>query len=467
VDQGGVGEHYLMMGSTGGDQNRLFYSFNLDSHVPADHLLRRIDRFLDLSELRRRLEPFYSHTGRPSIDPELMIRMLLVGYCFGIRSERRLCEEVHLNLAYRWFCRLGLEDVVPDHSTFSKNRHGRFRESDAFRVVFEQVLTRCIGEGLVGGEGFAVDASVVKADASRVSGFPGAELAGHKLDGEQAARAVREYLAGVDEDASRRLEADRSSISSTDPAAEWTCAPGGPAFFAYSTNYLVDVKAGVIVDVEATSSHRNREVDATRTMIDRTEERFALKPKRLIGDMAYGSGPMLGWLVDAKDIEPHIPVWDKTERSDGTFGVGDFRFDAAENRYVCPAGKFLKPSWRVKKRDPSKYRASQYDCRDCPLKSRCCPNALNRKITRSPHEDARQVARRIATTEPYQRSRRERKKVEMLFAHLKRILRLDRLRLRGPNGAHDEFLLAATAQNLRRMARYLSIPPPEPVLVPA
>ena len=141
-----------MMGQQAGVQDQLFYSFKLDAHVPADHLLRGIDRFLDLGELRAHLAPFYSHTGRPSVDPELMIRMLIVGYCFGIRSERRLCEEVQLNLAYRWFCRLGLEEAVPEHSTFSKNRHGRFRDSEAFRQLFETVLQRCIVEGLVGGE---------------------------------------------------------------------------------------------------------------------------------------------------------------------------------------------------------------------------------------------------------------------------------------------------------------------------
>ena len=162
-----------MMGEQRDSQQRLFYSFNLDEHVPADHLLRGINQFLDLCDLRSYLCPFYSHTGRPSIDPELMMRMLIVGYCFGIRSERRLCEEVHLNLAYRWFCRLGLEEAVPEHSTFSKNRHGRFRESDAFRHVFETVLERCITEGLVGAEGFAIDASVVKADAARASAGPG------------------------------------------------------------------------------------------------------------------------------------------------------------------------------------------------------------------------------------------------------------------------------------------------------
>ena len=163
----------MMMGERQVDQGALFYEFSLERHVPADHLLRSIDRFVDLGAVREQLAPFYSAIGRPSIDPELMIRMLIVGYCFGIRSERRLCEEVHLNLAYRWFCRLGLEGEVPDHSTFSKNRHGRFRESDLLRQVFETVVRRCIEEGLVGGEGFAVDASLIKADANRQKGVEG------------------------------------------------------------------------------------------------------------------------------------------------------------------------------------------------------------------------------------------------------------------------------------------------------
>ena len=164
-----------MMGQLSSGQERLFYSFNLEDHIPANHLLRSIDRCLDLSDLRHYLADFYSPIGRPSIDPELMIRMLIVGYCYGIRSERRLCEEAHLNLAYRWFCRLSLEDEVPNHSTFSKNRHGRFRDSDLFRWLFNEVLRRCMDAGLVKGEGFAVDASIIKADASRQRGVPGDE----------------------------------------------------------------------------------------------------------------------------------------------------------------------------------------------------------------------------------------------------------------------------------------------------
>ena len=295
-----------MMGQHGGNQDRLFYSFNLDTHVPADHLLRGIDRFLDLADLRQHLSPFYSHTGRPSIDPELMVRMLLLGYCFGIRSERRLCEEVHLNLAYRWFCRLGLEDAVPDHSTFSKNRHGRFRDSDAFRRLFETVVERCITEGLVGGEGFAIDASIIRADANRRRGISPATPIDWPAP-EQRSRAVRDYLAALD--VAEPIGATPKYLSMTDPAARWTAAPGCPAFYAYSTNYLVDVKLGVIVDVEATAAHRTEETEATKVMIERVAQRHDLKPQRLIGDTAYGTGPMLEWMVEDKDIEPHVPVW--------------------------------------------------------------------------------------------------------------------------------------------------------------
>jgi len=448
-----------MMGRGAGGQKQLFYSFNLDAHVPADHLLRGIDRCLDLRELRRQLAPFYSHTGRPSIDPELMVRMLLIGYSFGLRSERRLCEEVHLNLGYRWFCRLGLEDAVPDHSTFSKNRHGRFRESDAFRLVFESVVERCMKAGLVGGEGFAVDASLVEADANRSRSMAREEVADLR-DPCHATRAVREYLAALDAQGEPGTPA--ASISPTDPAARWTAA-GGPAFYAYSTNYLVDVRAGIIVDVEATPAWRIAEVNATRIMIERVEQRFDLKPARLIGDMAYGAADILGWMVNEKSIEPHVPVWDKTQRQDDTLSSSDFQWDEQANEYRCPQGQSLRSEWRAFKRPRTHitkantiiYHASQAACSNCPMKPRCCPNTPRRKIARSIHESAREVARDIAKTEAYQQSRKDRKKVEILFAHLKRILKLGRLRLRGLSGARDEFLLSAAAQNLRRMAKWL------------
>lgn len=450
-----------MMGRQSGGQDHLFYSFDLDSVIPQKHLLRGIDRCLDLADLRQYLAEYYSHTGRPSIDPELMIRMLVVGYCYGIRSERRLCEEVHLNLAYRWFCRLSLEDVVPNHSTFSKNRHGRFRESGTFRWVFDKVVCACMAAGLVKGEGFAVDASIIEAEAGSKLAMPGDEP--HVWQNPaHCKRAVREYLEGLDSAALGATVPKRISLA--DPQSSWTAAPGGPAFFAYSTNYLIDVAHGVIVDVEATPAHRTAEVDSTRLMVDRVETNFNITPRRLIGDTAYGTAPMLAWMVNEKAIEPHIPVWDRTERKDGTFSRSDFRWDPEANEYRCPTDKALRcdrrsfnnPRSRITKAETIVYRASQRDCASCPEKVRCCPNTEMRKIARSIHEDARNVARNIAKTPQYQQSRCERKKVEMLFAHLKRILRLDRLRLRGLTGATDEFTLAATVQNLRRLAKMTS-----------
>ena len=450
-----------MMGRQGGDQARLFYEFCLEDRVPADHLLRKIDRFLDLSTLRQELTPFYSAIGRSSIDPELMIRMLVVGYCFGIRSERRLCEEVDLNLAYRWLCRLGLESRVPDHSTFSKTRHGRFRDSNAFRHLFELVVQRAMAEGLVGGEGFAVDASLIAADANKQRSLASTD----EVDWQELAatrRSVREYLATLDEAAwGGASEVVPKFISPSDPAGQWTGAHKGHAFFAYADNYLIDLKAAIIVDVEATRASRRAEVGAARTMLDRAEVCFGLKPQRLSADSAYGSAEILAWMVEHKNIAPHVPVWDKGQRTDGTFSRSDFIFDAVSNTYTCPGGKILQQYRRpftiartgVTKDKMRLYRASQSDCEACALKARCCPGQLRRKVPRSVHEAARDVARGLAGTPDYLQSRRERKKVEMLFAHLKRILRLNRLRLRGPSGAKDEFLLAAIAQNLRKLAK--------------
>jgi transposase len=451
-----------MMGTQAAPE-RLFYDFCLDDHVPRDHVLRQIDRFLDLSEVRQELKSFYSHIGRPSIDPELMIRMLVVGYCFAIRSERRLCEEVHLT--YRWFCGLGLDGKVPDHSTFSLNRHGRFRQSNLLRHVFETVVRRCMAEGLVGGEGFAVDASLIEADANKQRSVRGDEWSLEDLPA-NATRAVKDYLARLDNAAFGAASAVRPKfVSPSDPAAQWTGALRGPAFFAYANNYLIDTDNAIIVDVEATRAIRQAEVGAARTMIDRVANRFGLKPKRLAGDSAYGAASMLAWLVKDKAIAPHIPVFDRSQRQDGTLSRADFTFDAERNVYVCPQGKLLRTTGRVHNGTTLLYRSPKAECDLCPLKLKCCPNTPHRRIPRDINEEARDVARGLYNTPAFEQSRRDRKRVEMLFAHLKRILRLGRLRLHGPSGAQDEFLLAAIAQNLRRLAKLR--PDPFPTLQPA
>ena len=330
---------------------QFFYSFDLDKVVPSDHLMRRIDSILDLGWVHKELAPYYSHTGRPSIDPVLMIRMLIVGYVFAIRSERRLCSEVQVNLAYRWFCKLGIEDKIPDHSVFCRARHERFRESDALRRVFEGVVATCIAAGLVGGEAFSVDASIIKADVDKKKRAPGDRPVSWPK-AEEASRAVREYLAALDAavgaEGNGRGDGGGSSgggnrrkppkeVSLTDPQSSWVKREGSGPFFAYDANYLIDNKLGIIIDAEGTRANRSEEIASSQTMLDRVGRRFGLRPRRLAGDTAYGAAKLLKWLVD-REIAPHVPVWDKSARSDGTFSRADFVFDQQQRLHL--------PRWR-------------------------------------------------------------------------------------------------------------------------
>jgi transposase len=452
-----------MMGRQRRDQGRLFYEFRLEDRIPENHLLRRMNVFVTaaLADLHKELEPHYSDIGRPSIDPELMIRMLIVGYCYGVRSERKLTQEVELHLAYRWFCKLDLEDKVPHHSTFSENRLGRFRESDLLRHIFERVVWAAMAMGLVKGEGFAVDASVLEANASRYHGKVPDEL--DWTDKQRQTRAVAEYLAALDEagepDPNRK---EPKVISPSDPSSAWTAKANKRVQFGYGLNYLIDIDNAVIVDVEATPARTYDEVEATKVMIDRAEQCFDLKPKRLAADTAYGTGRFLGWLVKDRKIAPHITVRDKSERDDGTFSRSDFRWDKRNDIYVCPAGKVLRTTGRVSTDHAMRYIAPIPVCRACSLKPKCCPNMPARRILRDVNEEARDIARRKMKTKAFLRSRDQRKRVEMRFAHLKTHHAFERLRLRGLSGARDEFHLAAIVQNLKTLALRLIRPPPLP-----
>ena len=468
-----------MIGRQNGDQSSLFYEFRLDDRVPKNHLLRRINVFVTpvLSGVREQLKAYYSEIGRPSVDPELMIRMLIVGYCYGLRSERRLTQEVELHLAYRWFCRLDLDDKVPHHSTFSENRLHRFRESDVFRHIFERVVAACMAAGLVKGEGFAVDASVMEANASRYRGKAPDEL--DWTEKQRQKRAVAEYLAAL-EAAATTAEDDVPDdgaggepeskgphryerrppkvISPSDPQSAWTAKANKRVQFGYGLNYLIDIENAVIVDVEATPARTFDEVEATKTMLDRTKRRFDLKPKRLTADTAYGTGRFLGWLVGHR-IVPHIPVRDASERDDGTFSRSDFRWDRQRGVYICPNNKALHTTGKVHEGYMLRYRASKFDCDVCALKMKCCPNMPARQVPRDIHEDARDVARRLMRTKAFLKSRDQRKRVEMRFAHLKVHHGFERMRLRGLSGARDEFHLAATVQNLKTLALRALGPP--------
>ena len=433
----------------------LFYTFRLEDHVPADHAWRAVDALLDTAFVRRVMAPHYSAIGRPSIDPELMIRMLLIGYLSGIRSERRLCAEVHLNLAHRWFCRLGLDGAVPDHSTFSKNRHNRFRDGGVFRAVFEEVVRRCAEAGLVPGEGAAVDGGQVEADASRHKRMPGNAMPeAWTADREAQSRPVREYLDALDAAAPPEPDEPRHEtpkyLSPTDPAAAWSIKHG-VGVFAYETNLLVDTAHGIVVDVEATPARLSQEIVAAKAMLARAATVFGFAPPCLAADKSYGTGPFLTWLL-THGIAPHIPVLDRTHQTDGMFTRASFTYEEAEDAWRCPAGHRLRRAGLERSTGMQRYLARETDCQTCALKPQCTTGKA-RSLSISIYEPAREATQALAGTDAYKNSQRRRKKVEMLFAHLKQQLGIRRLRLRGLQGAAEEFHLAAAAQNLRRLAR--------------
>jgi hypothetical protein len=350
---------------------------------------------------------------------------------------------------------------MPNHSTFSVNRHGRFRDSDVLRQVFESVVCKCMEAGLVGGEGFAVDASVIEADASRFQRIKGSDI--DWSEKQLSRRAIREYVEALESENSP-LNPDQKpkAMSPTDPAAAWTTRGRNKVMFGYSLNYLIDMENAVIMDVEATPTRITKEVDAAETMIERTEARFGLKPNHIAGDVAYGTGEMLGWLVD-QGIEPHIPVWDQSKVApSGKFTRADFVYDKERDIYICPNGKELTTSGRIDKTSTLKYLAKRRECAQCPFKHRCT-TGRERRVSRDVNQEARDYTQSLMWTEAYWQSVIGRKQIERLFGEAKRHLAMTRLRLRGPTGARDEFLLTATVQNLKRLVERVAIPPPRPI----
>jgi transposase len=435
-----------------GQQDRtesLFYYFRLEDQIPEDHLLRLIDQYVDLSFVREQLKPFYSSTGRPSIDPEVLLRLLLIGYLYGITSERRLLEEVKMHLAYRWFTRLDFGAEIPDHSTFSKNRHGRFRQSNIFREVFEEIVRRCLKEGLVEGKNLAVDGTMIKADASQASRVPRDQLKAAA----QVAKTAAEYLTELEQD---NPVSDSEMVSTTDPDAILATKGGRTAAMAYYDNYLIDTASRVIVEVEATPARFSQETIAARRMVERVEK-LGIRAEELAADKAYGSGEFLAWLL-ARGVQPHIPVIDRRHQTDGHFTHDQFRYDPAENAYYCPEGKML--SFKGRRRDSHGYlyRSTEAQCMNCPQKKRCTSGPYRRLFVHE-QESARETVRTLRGTPAYERSHRARYKIEALFAELKQRVGLGRVRLRRLWNVGEQFLLAATAQNLKRLVRFLTLRP--------
>ncbi len=439
----------LMMGQHSRSE-ALFYYFRLEDQIPENHLLRLIDRYVSFEFVRAKLKDSYSDGGRPSIDPELLLRMLLVGYLYGVTSERKLVEELRMHMAWRWFTGLGFDQEIPHHSTFSKNRHGRFQESNLFQELFEEIVARCMEAGLVKGEHMSVDGSFIQANADHHSRVPREQLA----EVAKVNHRVREYLAELErENPVEPPVPQQEKVSTTDPDSTYA-TKGGPARLGYYDNYLVDNASCVIVGVQATPARLSQESVAARDMIERYRERYGSLPQTLAADTTYGNGELLQWLDD-RGIDAYIRVKENPNGPTDLYGIDQFTYVPEENGYLCPEGKLLKYVGVNKRNRTHVYYSTVKRCRDCPQKIHCTRGKY-RTLAIHTCEPARQRAYALAKTPAFAISQRARRKVEALFAELKNYIGLRRLRLRRMRFVREQFYLAAAAQNLKRLVRFLS-----------
>ncbi len=431
-------------------QDSFFAFVNLEKMIPSEHLLRRIEKHVDFSFVDSHVEKLYSAKGRPSIDPQVLVRMMIVGYLYGITSERRLCQEVHLNLAYRWFCGLGLEGEVPHHSTFSKNRHGRFEGKDLYRRLFYEVVDQAAAKGLVSGRQLSVDATLVRADAAMGS-----------LQPIVVEYSKEQYIERLDEQSSppgqeekqepSKLSVNQTHRSKSDPDARVATRWGGKRKLSHSCNVLMDNRCGVIVESESSDPSLRQEALSCVEMTRRFQDRTGSDVDGVGGDSAYAKGEILGRMsqlgVKVYAPEPkNIP-----KRGVGLFGRADFRPEQDCDALRCPNGQLLKRVADRSRPRMAKYAASSKACRDCPLKQRCTQGAA-RTVALHLDRAAIDATAKLRGSQDYIRSQRIRKRIEGLFAEAKAGMGLSRARLRGRAGMDEQCLMTALAQNLKRIA---------------
>lgn len=446
-------------------EERLFYYLRPEELIPQDHILRLIHQHVDFSFIRAKVEPLYSHTGRPSVDPEVMMRMLLVGYLFGITSERRLCDEVQMHVGYRWFVGLSLQDRVPDHSTFSKNRHGRFKESGIYQEMFDEIVRQCVEKGLVSGKHLTVDSTLVKANAS----FRTMEPIVVRLH-------PRQYLEQVEKENPREKDqkddepwepkgdlpyrgaklSNQTHRSRVDPDSRMTRKSNfSETYLGYSVSYLMDNRSRIILGADQNRPSRRADAETALTLSRRARWVYKLKPKSLGADKGYATGEFVHELLEEK-VLPHVPVMDtRGQHEKGIYPLERFRYDAEQNRFICPQGKTLR-YWGVHRHSKQHvYRASPKDCGRCPVK-RECTRASYRSLSYHIYESALQVARKLAKTPAYRISQIMRKRVEELFGEAKEFMGLRRAKFRRAPHVREQVLLTAMAQNIKRMVRLVS-----------
>jgi len=433
----------------------LFYYFRLEDQIPENHLLRLIDKHVSFSFVREQLQDSYSDTGRPSIDPELLLRILLIGYLYGVTSERKLVDELRMHLAWRWFTGLGFDQEIPHHSTFSKNRHGRFQESKVFEQLFEQIVKQCMDVGLVRGDNLSVDGSFVEANAAKESRIPREQLA----EAAQVNHTLRQYLSELEEqNPVEEPVHEQEQVSTTDPDSTYATKGGTPARLGYYDNYLVDNDSCVIVGVQGTAARMSQETVAAQAMITRFAQWQGRGPASVVADATYGNGEFLHWLME-RDITPYMRTRDSIHRKNSPFyGPERFTYLPASNSYLCPAGEQLSYVGLNVRNRAHAYIGSGKRCGACSQKEQCTRGRY-KYLAIHMHEPARQRARELAATPAFAQAQRQRKKVEALFSELKNQIGLRRLRLRRMKFVREQFFLAAAAQNMKRLVRFLSQSP--------
>ena len=453
-----LGGPLIMMGQHDRSE-ALFHYFRLEDQVPETHLLRLIEKHISFAFVRQQLKDRYSEMGRPSIDPELLLRILLIGYLYGITSERKLVEELRMQLAWRWFTGLGFDQEIPHHSTFSKNRHGRFQESKLFEQLFEQIVRQCVEVGLVEGKHLSVDGSFVEANAAKESRIPREQLAGAA----QVKPIVREYLQELEQqNPVEEPVHTQDQVSTTDPDSTYATKGGTPARLGYYDNYLVDNASCVIVGVQATAARMSQETVAAQAMLTRFAQSQGRKPESVGADTTYGNGEFLHWLAE-REITPYMRTRESAKRKNSPFyGPESFTYQPESNSYRCPAGEQLNYVGLNVRNRAQAYIGSAKRCGACSQKPQCTSGRY-KYLAIHRDELARQRARELANTPEFAYAQRQRKKVEALFAELKNQIGLRRVRLRRLKFVQEQFFLAAAAQNIKRLVRFLS-PPTNPVL---
>lgn len=441
-------------------QEPMFYYVRIEDMVPENHLLRLVDKYIDLGFIRGKVKHLYSHTGRPSIDPEILLKMLLIGYLYGITSERRLCEEVKMHIGYRWFVGLSLEDKVPDHSTFSKNRHERFAENNIFQDIFDEIVSQCVAYGLLTGKHLTVDSTYIKANASFKS-----------LEPIVVDMNSREYMEKVKEDNPVEGKAwepgdnyphrgqkisNKSHRSKTDPDARLgKKSYKAPTELYYSATYVADSKSRIVVGTDVGEPDKRTDCNKAIEQIRKTKWRHRIQPKSLGADKGYSSGEFLQKVI-SEDIQPHIPmVKYAAHNHKGIFPREKFRYDPEKDVYICPGGQELR-YWGIHKKNKHHvYRATKKACTNC-LKKQECTKDSGRSVSFHIYEDAISKAKQLNETKEYRISQRMRKRIEELFGEAKEYMGLRVAKFRRMKFVREQVLMTASAQNIKRMVKLLA-----------